>query len=110
LRIWDIPPEILCNKHLLGEDRELHAIWAILTGNKQGYSKHPETRRWIGKLKALFLRHKQLAEEMQKRGYKHKSPLEKKLATGSGKQKKLLDPIERQIEILKSKQCKCPLR
>jgi hypothetical protein len=110
LRIWDIPPKILCNKHLLGEHRELHAIWAILTANKKGYSKHPETRRWIGKLKALFLRHKQLAEEMKKRGYKHKSPLEKKLATGSGKQKKLLDPIERQIEILKSKQCKCPLR
>ncbi len=31
MRIWDIPPKLLCRNHLLGEHRELHAIWSILT-------------------------------------------------------------------------------
>ncbi|UCD87532.1 MAG: hypothetical protein JSV01_07210 [Desulfobacterales bacterium] len=45
MRIWDIPPEKLCRHHLLGEHYELHALWAILTRGKKGYSKHPETMR-----------------------------------------------------------------
>ena len=36
MRIWDLKPEILCDKHLLGEHRELHAIWSVLTLNKTG--------------------------------------------------------------------------
>lgn len=48
MRIWDIAPKFLCQKHLLGEHRELHAIWNILTiyRGQGGYSKHPETKRW----------------------------------------------------------------
>jgi hypothetical protein len=30
-RIWDADPALLCDRHLLGEHRELHAIWSILT-------------------------------------------------------------------------------
>jgi hypothetical protein len=59
MRIWDIPVEKLCRNHLLGEHRELHAMWVVITQNKKGYSKHPETIRWIGKLRALYLRHNQ---------------------------------------------------
>ncbi len=44
MRIWDIPASKLCTKHLLGEHRELHTIWNILTQNKSGYSRHPETQ------------------------------------------------------------------
>mgnify|MGYP003854757195 CR=1 FL=1 len=110
MRIWDIPPEKLCNRHLLGEHRELHAIWTILTKGKKGYINHPETKRWIGKLKALFLRHEQLVKEMNRRGYKHKSPLDKNLAKGSSKQKEFVDSIEKQIEILKNKNCQCLLK
>jgi hypothetical protein len=46
MRIWDIPPRALCRQHLLGEHRELHAVWAVLTQGKSGYSRHPETLRW----------------------------------------------------------------
>ena len=86
MRIWDIEVKCLCRQHLLGEHRELHAIWSILTKNKKGYSHHPETNRWQGKLKALYLRHEKLVKEMQKRGYLHHSNLDKKLARGGAVQ------------------------
>jgi hypothetical protein len=55
MRIWDIPPEKLCRDHLLGEHRELHEIWSILINNKKGYARHPETLRWKGKQRAVYL-------------------------------------------------------
>ena len=107
MRIWDIPVEQLCQKHLLGEHRELHAIWSILTNDKKGYSKHPETLRWKGKLKALYLRHEQQVKEMEKRGFKHKSPLDENFATGKIIQNVYVDLIQNQIKILQNKKCKC---
>lgn len=107
MRIWDIPPEKLCRKHLLGEHNELHAMWNILTQDKTGYSNHPETKRWKGKLKALFRVHEEIVQEMIARGYNHKSPLDIKLAKGRRVQDKFVDPVERQIEILKQKGCCC---
>ena len=107
MRIWDIPPKRLCANHLLGEHRELHAIWSILVNNKKGYSRHPETLRWKGKLKSLYLRHSKLVEEMNKRGYNHNSPLDHSLATDSSIQNKYLDSYEKQKEILRNKKCEC---
>jgi len=107
MRIWDIPPEILCRNHLLGEHREIHAIWSILTKNKKGYSHHPEILRWRGKLKALYLRHEKIVYEIKKRGFNHKSPLKSDFASGKIIQKDYIDSIEDQINILKSKKCKC---
>ncbi len=107
MRIWDINPEKLCRNHLLGEHRELHAIWSILTKSKRGYSKHPETLRWKGKLKALYIRHEKLSREIKKRGYTHKSSLDKKLASGSGVQKEFLQSCSKQKLILKRKGCDC---
>jgi hypothetical protein len=109
MRIWDLPAKKLCQKHLLGEHRELHAIWSIIVNNKKGYSRHPETLRWKGKLKALFLRHEELVKEMNARGFHHKSPLDKNLAKGDDKQNKYVDSIDEQIKILKNKKCKCKL-
>jgi hypothetical protein len=63
-----------------GEHRELHAIWNILTQNKSGYSRHPETLRWKGKLAALYLRHEELVYEMISRNYHHKTELDRKYA------------------------------
>ena len=107
MRIWDVPPNELCRNHLLGEHRELHAVWSILTKGKQGYAKHPETLRWRGKLKALFKRHEKLVREMLHRGYRHKSPLQKNLATGSNVQRKYIDSLKTQRRILKKKNCTC---
>ena len=107
MRIWDIPPDKLCRNHLLGEHNELHAMWNILTQGKKGYANHPETKRWKGKLKALFRVHEEIVLEMLARGYNHKSPLYKTLAKGSSVQTSYVDSIERQIEILRQKGCDC---
>ena len=107
MRIWDVSPIKLCKDHLLGEHRELHAIWTVITENKKGYSKHPETIRWIGKLGALYLRHELLVIEMKRRGYNHHSPLDKKNAIGKSKQDVFVDSPGKQVQILRQKGCKC---
>lgn len=110
MRIWDVDPRLLCRKHLLGEHRELHALWTILTQHKKGYSKHPETLRWIGKLNALYSRHDLLVAEMTARGYSHKTDLNKMQAVGKNEQDKYLNSIKEQFQILKSKNCECLLQ
>ena len=107
MRIWDIKPERLCRKHLLGEHRELHAIWSILTKNKKGYSRHPETLRWKGKLRALYKRHGLLVNEFERRRYKHRSELEKRYAKGSFRQGVFINTYREQLDILRRKKCDC---
>ncbi|MGY5150181.1 MAG: pyrimidine dimer DNA glycosylase/endonuclease V [Candidatus Nitrosopumilus sp. bin_68KS] len=107
MRIWDISPRYLCRNHLLGEHRELHAMWVVITEKKKGYSMHPETIRWKGKLKAMYLRHEELVKEMVSRGYSHKSPLDKRKATGTSIQNVFVDSIKKQVKILQKKDCDC---
>ena len=109
MRIWDIPPDGLCRAHLLGEHRELHALWNILSQDKRGYRNHPETLRWEGKLAALFARHEELVAEMTRRGYNHATPLDPSLATGAAVQTEYVDPPRRQEELLRAKPCECLL-
>jgi hypothetical protein len=82
-------------------------MWNIITQDRKGYASHPETKRWKGKLKALFMVHEKIVQEMLARGYNHKSPLDKTLAKGSKVQTVFVDPVERQIEILREKGCSC---
>lgn len=109
MRIWDLPPSRLCRNHLLGEHRELHAIWSVITKKKNGYSLHPETIRWKGKLAALYVRHESLVNEMKIRGYSHKSPLEKRLAKGKIIQSDFVNTVKEQSKILRKKNCHCLL-
>ena len=112
MRIWDIHPKYLCRKHLLAEHRELHGLWNILTKHKGrgGYSRHPETLRWVGKQKALYLRHEMLVKEFARRGYQHRTPLDKRRATGSGVQRVFINTPKEQKAILTNKTCQCLLR
>lgn len=107
VRVWDLDPAVLCRQHLLGEHRELHGLWNILVHGKVGYSRHPETLRWEGRLKALYLRHEALVAEMTRRGYRHVTPLDRRLALGKGQQERLVDDPQRQREILRAKGCAC---
>lgn len=107
MRIWDLPPRVLCRPHLLGEHRELHAIWTVITRKRKGYAFHPETIRWRGKLKALRARHEALVEEMTRRGYRHLSPLDPGRATGSNRQRQYVDSPADQRRILRRKGCAC---
>jgi hypothetical protein len=77
MRIWDVSPGYLNRQSLLGEHRELHGLVSILVHGKRGYSRHPETLRWVGCLSGLARRHAQLVAEMRLRGYTHLSPLDR---------------------------------
>lgn len=110
MRVWDLPVACLCRNHLLAEHRELHAIWNIILGNKRGYASHPEVARWRGRLLALWLRHEEQVREMARRGYAHRSPLERG-AVPEGhrgtRQPFLLEPLREQRLKLRLKGCQC---
>ena len=107
MRIWDLEPASLCDRHLLGEHRELHAIWSILTTGKRAYRNHPETVRWHGRLAALYARHEAQVAEMSRRGFRHASPLDRRLATGAATQTEHVDSIEAQRQRLAKHGCAC---
>jgi hypothetical protein len=107
MRIWDVDPPSLCRSHLLGEHRELHAIWTILTQGKRGYANHPEVRRWQGKLAALYERHEAQVTVMTRRGYRHASPLDPSLASGEREQDEQLASTTEQRALLAAKACGC---
>ena len=108
MRIWDIPVTKLCRQHLLGEHRELHAIWTYLTtGKGMSYRKHPETLRWKGKLWALQRRHEEQVREMERRGWTHRSPIAGRYRVSAPP--KRINTIREQIEILRAKGCECRL-
>jgi hypothetical protein len=107
MRIWDLPPHILCRQHLLGEHQELHALWTILSEDRQAYRRHPETIRWVGKLAALYARHEMLVDEMHRRCYAHRSPLDPVFAVGQKEQHDYVDPPHTQLAILRQKECAC---
>jgi hypothetical protein len=110
MRIWDLPVENLCRDHLLGEHRELHALWVILTEDRPAYRRHPETRRWEGRLLALHARHERQAAELARRGWRHHSPIDPAPAQGSAAvQSELVDPISIQVARLRAKGCGCRL-
>jgi hypothetical protein len=107
MRIWDVPVSELCRSHLLGEHRELHAVWSIITNGKKGYATHPEIMRWRGRLLALYLRHEAEAAEMARRGYRHHTPLDESLAAGDATQTEFVDTPEEQRSILIARGCGC---
>ena len=72
MRMWMLPPSIMCRKHLLGEHVEMHMlVGTLLKGiSVQGYIDNQ-----LVELEHIRARHDELVEEMIKRGYNHKSPL-----------------------------------
>ena len=103
MRVWDLPPQLLCNKHLVAEHFEIHTIWSVLTRGLKGWARHPETLRWQGRLRALYRRHEADVEEMQRRGFCHRSPLDESLATGEPEQAEYVDAPEEQARLLRER-------
>jgi hypothetical protein len=83
VRVWDVSAGYLNRQSLLGEHRELHGLYTILTQGKTGYSRHPETLRWVGALDGVCWRHAQQVAEMTLRGYMDRSPLPPGCAGGT---------------------------
>lgn len=74
MRMWMIKPELLCNKHLLGEHGEIHKHRHnfVKKHNISGRI-HPVVQIEPSSMK---VRHDEVAEEMIKRGMKHQSDYE----------------------------------
>jgi pyrimidine dimer DNA glycosylase len=102
MRIWDIDPGYLNRESLLGEHRELHGIVAILRDGKKGYSRHPETLRWVGLGWALAQRHRLLASEMALRRYRDRTAVTLRARRGAWPATYIDAPGE-QIVILRRK-------
>lgn len=102
MRIWDINPGYLNRQSLLGEHRELHGMVSVIVNGKKGYSRHPETLRWIGHGWALHRRHQLLRCEMALRGYRDKTPVEPGDNPGNWPSSYIDSPFD-QFEILKQK-------
>lgn len=103
MRVWDLPVAGLCNKHLLAQHNEIHAIFSIITKEKKGYAHHPEVGRWRGRfgVDALGQKHEATITEMLKRGYQHHSYMERACRRLPPT---YLQPLCQQLEILKQKQ------
>lgn len=74
MRMWMLPPEKMCRKHLLGEHVEIHMlVGSIIKGRKLtkflSYGLIEPT--------SIYKRHEEIKNEMIKRGYKHTSELKK---------------------------------
>lgn len=102
MRIWDIHPGYLNRQSLLGEHRELHGIVSIILNGKKGYSKHPETVRWLDCHWALRMRHQLLATEMKLRGYTDRSPVDLSEAPNCWPPEFIDSPFQ-QIQIIREK-------
>ena len=102
MRIWDIDAGFLNDRSLLGEHRELHGIVSIIRNKKNGYSRHPETLRWVNYLRSLIVRHGLLVAEMKLRGFNHDSPIEDESGTHAWPEA-FIDEPERQYAILRGK-------
>jgi hypothetical protein len=102
VRIWDVAPGYLNRGSLLGEHRELHGLRSILVHGKTGYSRHPETLRWVGCLSGLALRHDALVAEMRLRGYVDRTPVRCGSRRGTWPRVFVTDPAD-QLALLRTK-------
>ena len=73
MRMWMVPPFILCRKHLLGEHVECHMFRSALYHNHK-LEKFVENN--LFQPLQLKERHDILAQYMRYRHYNHKSPME----------------------------------
>ena len=72
MRMWGVEPSKLCQKHLLGEHCEIHMFTGTIN---KGISIAGYISKGLVNPALIQVRHDQLAEEIQKRGYNHHSPL-----------------------------------
>lgn len=72
MRMWQVNPQLLCNKHLLGEHFEIHL-------HRHNFIKHHSITGRISPVvqiepMSMGRRHNELALEMVSRGMNHNSP------------------------------------
>ena len=75
MRMWMLPPIILCQQHLLGEHGEHHKHRHIFV-KKYRITNHMKPAQPAANIFPALMkkRHDELAEELLRRGRNHKSP------------------------------------
>lgn len=70
--MWLLDPTKMCRKHLLGEHVELHMLVGAINKKKSitGFLSNS-----LVEVHTIRARHEELLQEMNRRGYKHKSEL-----------------------------------
>ena len=73
MRMWNVPTQLMCRQHLLGEHLEMHMFASCVRGNKKlsGY-----ITSGLVEIHNIQKRHDELVIEMKSRGYQHKTPLD----------------------------------
>jgi len=72
MRMWNVDPALLCNKHLLGEHVEMHMFAGCI---KKGKNLRGFVEKGLVEVDNIKKRHTALVEEMECRGMNHKSDL-----------------------------------
>lgn len=72
MRMWMVNPSLMCRQHLLGEHVELHMLLSCI---KRGKSIDGYLDGGLVEPQHMISRHALLVAEMERRGYKHSSPL-----------------------------------
>lgn len=69
MRMWMVDPQTMCTKHLLGEHGEIHK-------HRHSFVKCHKIDGRRGQIDPakMSMRHDELAAEIERRGYQHKSP------------------------------------
>lgn len=67
-----VDPRLMCRKHLLGEHVELHMLAGSL---QKGISLDGLFEKKLIELHSIERRHRELVREMQRRGFRHASPI-----------------------------------
>lgn len=109
MRVWDVPVAHLCDKHLLAQHLEIHTMYSVITNNKRGYANHPETKRWRDNIPSLRWMHEITREQMRKRGFNHKSPIEGNNKAPNVVLLGVVDSVKVQIDELSAKGCHCDI-
>lgn len=103
MRMWNVDPRKMCRNHLLGEHLEMHMFAGSI---RKGVSIKGYVEKGLVDVNHIKDRHDELADEMGRRGYCHKSPLKSDfLAKHKGERGKV-DKI-RNIYDLKKRCRKC---
>ena len=70
--MWNVDPRLLCQRHLLGEHKELHMfVGAVQKGRSVAGFLYGLVDPHL-----VLVRHNELVGEMRRRGYRHDSPLD----------------------------------
>ena len=101
--MWGVDPELLCRQHLLGEHVEMHMFYGTI---KKGKSINGYIKGGLVDPSLIEFRHDVLANEMMRRGYNHKSPMNFDLPLQSS----ISLDIERNKEVLRNRCIECKNR